>query len=92
MAIRVSKFPGYRRPFGFVAEPSSVITAWFASRAITAPSWRVALWWRPTGDRMADAHAMVTLVAQGLAQQNEVARAFGCSARTVRRHERCFDE
>jgi DNA-binding CsgD family transcriptional regulator len=43
------------------------------------------------GDRMAGAHAMVTLVAQGLAQQNEVARAFGCSARTVRRHERRFD-
>ena len=45
-----------------------------------------------SGDRMAAAHAMVTLVAQGLAQQNEVARAFGCSARTVRRHERRFDE
>ncbi|MGH8633431.1 MAG: putative transposase [Burkholderiales bacterium] len=45
-----------------------------------------------TGDRMAAAHAMVTLVAQGLAHQNEVAHAFGCSARTLRRHERRFDE
>ena len=44
------------------------------------------------GDRMAATHAMVTLVAQGLARQNDVARAFGCSARTVRRHERRFDD
>ncbi len=42
------------------------------------------------GDRMAEALAMVTLVEQGWAYQNEVARAFGCSVRTVRRHEARF--
>jgi hypothetical protein len=36
-------------------------------------------------DRMSEAHAMVSLVEQGHADQNDVARAFGCSARTIRR-------
>ena len=44
------------------------------------------------GDRMAEAHAMVALVSQGLALQTQIARAFGCDARTVRRHQRRFDE
>lgn len=35
------------------------------------------------GDRMAEAHAMVSLVEQGWAEQNDVARAFGLSSRTV---------
>ena len=43
-------------------------------------------------DRMAEAHAMVSLVEQGWADQTEVARAFACSARTVRRHQRRFEE
>lgn len=43
-------------------------------------------------DRMAEAHAMVSLVEQGLADQVEVARAFGCSARTIRRHQQRFAE
>jgi transposase len=44
------------------------------------------------GDAMAEAHAMVSLVEQGWADQNDVARAFGCSARTLRRHQRRFEE
>jgi transposase len=44
------------------------------------------------GDRMAEAYAMVTLVDQGWADQVEVARAFGCATRTVRRMQRRFDE
>jgi len=44
------------------------------------------------GDRMSEAHAMVNLVDQGWADQNDVSRAFGCSARTVRRYQRCFEE
>jgi transposase len=44
------------------------------------------------GDRMAEAHAMVSLVDQGWAEQKEVARAFGCSARSARRHQRRFEE
>ena len=43
-------------------------------------------------DHMAAAHAMVSLVEQGWADQIEVARAFNCAARTVRRHQRRFEE
>jgi len=43
-------------------------------------------------DRMAEAHAMVSLVEQGWADQIEVARAFACSVRTLRRHQRRFEE
>ena len=42
-------------------------------------------------DHMAEAYAMVCLVEQGWADQSEVARAFGYSARTVRRHQRRFE-
>ncbi len=35
---------------------------------------------------------MVNLVDQGWADQNDVAKAFGCSVRTLRRHQRRFDE
>ncbi len=43
-------------------------------------------------DRLAEAYAMVSLVEQGWADQNDVARAFECSARTVRRHQtRCAE-
>jgi len=44
------------------------------------------------GDQVAEAHAMVTLVEQGWAYQNEVARVFGYSARTLRRHQRRVEE
>jgi Winged helix-turn helix len=43
------------------------------------------------GDRMAEASAMVSLVEQGWADQNDVALGFGCSSRTVRRHQRRFE-
>jgi len=51
----------------------------------------VALAQYAVGDRMAEAHAMVSLVEQGWADQNDVAQAFGCSTRTVRRHQRRFE-
>ena len=44
------------------------------------------------GDRMAEAHAMVSLVEQGWAEQREVARAFGRSERSVRRYQRRFED
>ena len=44
------------------------------------------------GDRMAEALAMVGLVEQGWALQTEVAAAFGCDVRTVRRNQRRFEE
>jgi len=42
-------------------------------------------------DRAAEAYAMVTLVECGYADQNDVARAFGRSARTLRRHQERYD-
>ena len=44
------------------------------------------------GDRAGEAHAMVSLVDLGWARQSELARAFGCDVRTVRRHQRRFEE
>src|SRR5208283_5020072 len=38
-----------------------------------------------TEDAVAEAYGMVFLVESGFAHQTEVARAFGCSVRTVRR-------
>jgi transposase len=43
------------------------------------------------GDQMAAAYAMITLVEQGWADQNDVARAFGCSPRTLRRYQQRYD-
>lgn len=43
------------------------------------------------GDAAAQAHAMVSLVQCGYADQAEVARAFGCSTRTLRRYERQYE-
>jgi len=43
-----------------------------------------------SGDRMAEAYAMVNLVEQGWADQNDVARVFLRSARTVRRYQERF--
>jgi len=43
------------------------------------------------GDRMAEAHAIVSLVEQGWAEQLEVAKAFGRSERSVRRYQRRFE-
>jgi transposase len=45
-----------------------------------------------TGDRMSEANAMVSLIDLGWADQNDVARAFGYSVRTVRRHQERFAE
>ena len=43
-------------------------------------------------DRVAEAYAMVNLIDQGLADQNDVARAFVCCVRTVRRHQQRFED
>jgi hypothetical protein len=43
------------------------------------------------GNTMAEAYAMVHLVVQGWADQNEVARAFDRSERSVRRYQRRFE-
>ncbi len=43
-------------------------------------------------DCMSEAHAMVNLVELGWADQNDVAKAFGYSVRTLRRYQRRFAE
>lgn len=43
-------------------------------------------------DQMAEAYARVNLVEQGWATQRDVARAFSCCARTVRRDQRRFED
>ena len=43
-------------------------------------------------DQMAEAYTLVNLVEQGWATQRDVARAFHCSARTVRRDQRRFED
>ena len=43
------------------------------------------------GDTAAEAYAKVSLVRCGYAGQNEVARVFGCSTRTLRRQERRYE-
>jgi DNA-binding CsgD family transcriptional regulator len=44
------------------------------------------------GDYTAESYSMVNLVEQGWASQKEVARAFGCSTRSVRRYRSRMDE
>jgi transposase len=41
---------------------------------------------------MSEAHAMVSLIELGWADQNDVAKAFGCSARTLRRYQQRLEE
>src|SRR6201987_4813746 len=41
-------------------------------------------------DAIAEAYAMVFLVESSFAQQTDVARAFGRSVRTIRRHQRRY--
>jgi len=50
------------------------------------------LWHFSVGDRMAEAHAMVSLVEQGWADQNDVAHGFGYATRTVRRLQRRYEQ
>jgi len=44
-----------------------------------------------TGDRAAELYAMVTLIDAGYADQNDVARAFGCSTRSLRRYHAHYE-
>ena len=43
------------------------------------------------GDRMAEAYAMVMLVEEGYADQNDIARAFCYTTRTIRRYQERFE-
>jgi len=43
------------------------------------------------GDRLGESYAIVNLLQCGYAQQTEIARAFGCTTRTVRRLQRRYE-
>jgi len=52
----------------------------------------IALWHYAATDRTEEAYAMVSLVERSLALQKEIAVAFGCDVRTVRRDQRRYED
>ena len=84
-------FPGVQNPPAtFVINERCVVRTQDGYRVVSVSG--VVLAQYALRDRMAEAHAMVSLVDQGWADQNDVARVFGCSVRTLRRHQRRFEE
>ncbi len=84
-------FPNVRAPEGTVPiNDRCLVRTQEGHRLVMASG--VVLAQYAVGDRMAESHAMVSLVEQGWADQNDVSRAFGCSARTLRRHQQRFEE
>jgi transposase len=84
-------FPGARNPEQVQSISGRCLMATREGHRVVTVS-GIALSSYRLGDRMSEAHAMVSLVEQGFAEQIEVAHAFGCSARTVRRHQRRFEQ
>jgi len=84
-------FPEIRNPQGtcFINGRCSVVTR--DSRRLVLVSGIPIAQYAPS-DRMSEAHAMVSLVELGWADQNDVAKAFGYSARTLRRYQQRFAE
>ena len=84
-------FPAIRNPAGtHVLNARCSLQTQAGSRVVLVAGMPLAQY--AVGDRMSEALAMVNLVDQGWADQDEVAKAFGCSTRTVRRHQRRFAE
>ena len=84
-------FPDTRNPDGTsVLNDRCVVQTRDGYRAVTVAG--LSLFHYAVTDRMSEAHAMVSLIDQGWADQNDVARVFGCSVRTVRRNQRRFEE
>jgi transposase len=84
-------FPDTRNPDGTsVLNDRCVVQTRDGFRAVTVAG--LPLFHYAVTDRMSEAHAMVSLIDQGWADQNDVARVFGCSVRTVRRNQRRFEE
>jgi Transposase protein len=82
-------FPDVRNPEGtcFINERCVVLTR--DNRRVVLVSGIPMAQYAPD-DRMSEAHAMVSLVELGWADQNDVAKAFGCAARTLRRYQQRF--
>lgn len=84
-------FPGVRNAAGTYAINERCILRMQDGHCVVTVSGVILAHYK-MGDAMAEAHAMVSLVSQGLADQNDVARAFHCSVRSVRRHQRRYEE
>ena len=84
-------FPEARNPQGTVAINDRCVLRSQDGHCVLLVSGMVLAQYAVT-DHMAQAHAMVSLVEQGWADQIEVARAFHCTVRTVRRQQRRFED
>jgi transposase len=84
-------FPDARNPEGtIVINERCLLRTHSGHRVVVAAG--VVLAHYVIDDTMSEAYAMVNLVEQGWADQNDVARAFHCSARTVRRYQHRFED
>jgi DNA-binding CsgD family transcriptional regulator len=84
-------FPDARNPEGTIAiNERCLVRTQSGHRVVIASG--VVLSSFALDDVMSEAFAMVNLVEQGWADQNDVARAFNCSPRTVRRYQRRFQD
>jgi len=82
-------FPGLRNPEGtLIINDRCLVKTQGDRRVIIVCGVAVAQY--KVDDHMAEAYAMVNLVEQGWADQNDVARTFGRCVRTVRRYEERF--
>jgi len=84
-------FPDLRNPEGlWVLNDRCLVRTQAGHRVVVVSGVTIAHY--AVGDTLAESYAMVNLVEQGWAHQEEVARAFDCSTRTVRRHQRRFED
>jgi len=84
-------FPGLRNPEGtLILNDRCMVKTQGDRRVVIVCGVAVAQY--KVSDHMAEAYAMVNLVEQGWADQNDVARTFGRCVRTVRRYEARFAE
>jgi transposase len=89
-AITEDLFPEVRNPEGIqVVNERCMIRTQDGHRVVVVSGIVLASY--AVNDCMAQAHAMVSLVEQGWASQQQVANALGCSTRTVRRDQRRFE-
>ena len=83
-------FTGKKTPDGTVAVNARCLVRTEAGHRVVLVA-GIVLCQYSAGDAMAEAHAMVSLVEQGWAEQREIARTFGRSSRTLRRLQRRFE-
>jgi transposase len=84
-------FPEVRNPEGTcVINGRCLVVTRDNRRVVLVSGMRIAQY--ALDDRMSEAHAMVSLVELGWADQNDAAKAFGYSARTLRRYQQRFAE